>query len=145
MLERILFPIDGSDCANQALAIGVDIADGEKAALHLLSVIAITALGTDARPDIQMEALEESVHELLDEATAFADGAGVEPASKAVEYGPSIHQENLTHIETHDIDLVVGTHGRTGFNRYILGSVTEYLVRTSPIPVLTVRAPETDM
>jgi len=90
-------------------------------------------------------ALEESAHELLDEATAFADGAGVEPASKSVEYGPSIHQAILTYIEVHDIDLVVvGTHGRTGFNRYVLGSVTEYLVRTSPIPVLTVRAPETD-
>jgi len=143
--ENVLVPTDGSDCANQALAIGVDIADGEKAALHLLSVIAITALGTDARPDIQMEALEESAHELLDEATAFADGAGVEPASKSVEYGPSIHQAILTYIEVHDIDLVVvGTHGRTGFDRYVLGSVTEYLVRTSPIPVLTVRAPETD-
>jgi len=38
--------------------------------------------------------------------------------------------------------VVVGTHGRTGFDRYVLGSVTEYLVRTSPIPVLTVREPD---
>jgi len=45
----------------------------------------------------------------------------------------------LTYVEEHDIDLVVvGTHGRTGFDRYVLGSVTEHLVRTSPIPVLTV-------
>jgi hypothetical protein len=52
---------------------------------------------------------------------------------------------NLTYIEEHDIDLVVvGTHGRTGFDRYVLGSVTEYLVRTSPIPALTVPAPNPD-
>lgn len=138
----VLVPTDGSDCANQALAIGVDIADAEGAALHLLSAIAITALGVDVRTDIQIELLEKSAHELLDEAAAFAETAGVEAASKSVEYGPSIHQAILTYIDEHDIDLVVvGTHGRTGFDRYVLGSVTEYLIRTSPIPVLTVREP----
>lgn len=38
------------------------------------------------------------------------------------------------------LDIVVGTHGRTDFDRYVFGSVTEYLVWMSPIPVLTVRA-----
>jgi nucleotide-binding universal stress UspA family protein len=143
--QDVLVPTDGSDCANQALAIGVDIADAEDAALHLLSVIAITALGSDVRPDIQLEMLEESAHELLDEAAAFADDAGVDAASTTVEYAPSIHQAILTYIDDHEVDLVVvGTHGRTGFDRYVLGSVTEYLVRTSPIPVLTVRAPVPD-
>ncbi|MFC6942509.1 universal stress protein [Salinirubellus sp. GCM10025818] len=143
--QDILVPTDGSDCANQALAIGVDITDAEDAALHLLTAIAITTLGVDVRPDIQMRMLEKSAHELLEGAAAFADDAGVEPASTSVEYGPSIHQVILTYIDEHDIDLVVvGTHGRTGFDRYVLGSVTEYLVRTSPIPVLTVRAPNTD-
>ncbi len=92
-----------------------------------------------------MGILEESAHELLDEAEAFAVNAGVEVPSKEVESGPSIHKAILTYIEEHDIDLVVvGTHGRTGSDRYLLGSVTDYLVRTSPIPVLTVRAPESD-
>jgi len=141
--QNVLVPTDGSNCANQALAIGVDVADAEDATLHLLSVIAITALGADARPDIRMEMLEESAHELLDEAAAFADDAGVEPASTTVEYGPSIHKAILAYVDDHDIDLVVvGTHGRTGFDRYVLGSVTEYLVRTSPIPVLTVQPPD---
>jgi nucleotide-binding universal stress UspA family protein len=141
--QNVLVPTDGSNCANQALAIGVDVADAEDATLHLLSVIAVTTLGADARPDIRMEMLEESAHELLDEAAAFADDAGVDVASTTVEYGPSIHQAILTYIDDHDIDLVVvGTHGRTGFDRYVLGSVTEYLVRTSPIPVLTVRPPD---
>lgn len=46
----------------------------------------------------------------------------------------------------HDvIDLViVGTHGRTGFDRYVLGSVTEQLVRTATVPVLSVREPLAD-
>lgn len=141
----VLVPTDGSDCANRALTIGVDVADAEDAALHLLSAIATTALGVDVRTDIQMEMLEESAHELLDDAESVAETAGVEVASKTVEYGPSIHQVILAYIEDHGADLVVvGTHGRTGFDRYVLGSVTEYLVRTSPIPVLTVRGPGTD-
>jgi len=143
--QDVLVPTDGSDCANQALAIGADVAEAEGAALHLLSAIAITALGVDVRTDIQMDLLEESATELLDEAAKFAADAGIESTFKTVEYGPSIHKMILTYIEKHDIDLVVvGTHGRTGFDRYVLGSVTEYLVRTSPIPVLTVRAPITE-
>ncbi len=143
--QNVLVPTDGSDCANQALAIGVDVADAEGAALHLLSAIAIPVLGVDVWTDRQMDLLEESATELLDEAAKFADDAGIESTSKTVEYGPSIHKVILTYIEEHDIDLVVvGTHGRTGFDRYVLGSVTDYLVRTSPIPVLTVRAPVTE-
>ena len=141
----VLVSTDGSDCANQALTLGVDVTDAEDAALHLLSVIALSALGADARPDIQVDMLEESANDPLDEAAAFADDAGVGPASKTVEYDPSIHKAILTYIEDHDITLVVvGTHGRTDFDRYVLGSVTEYLVRTSPIPVLPVRAPVTE-
>lgn len=142
----VLVPTDGSDCANQALAIGVDVADAADAALHLLSVIDVMAIGVDVRTDILIENLEESATKLLDEAEAFAKDAGVEVTTTTVQYGPSIHKAILAYIEEHDIDLVVvGTHGRTGFDRYVLGSVTEYLVRTSPIPVLTVRepAPET--
>jgi nucleotide-binding universal stress UspA family protein len=143
--QDVLVPTDGSDCANQALAIGVDVAETEGAALHLLSAIAIAALGVDVRTVTQMDLLEESATELLDEAERFACDAGVEPTSKEIEYGPSIHKVILASIEEHDIDLVVvGTHGRTGFDRYVLGSVTEYLVRTSPIPVLTVPAPTPD-
>ncbi|MFC7116458.1 universal stress protein [Natronoarchaeum sp. GCM10025703] len=143
--QDILVPTDGSDCANQALALGVDLIDTEGAALHLLSVIAVAALGVNIRTDIQMDLLEQSAHELLDEAATVAENAGVEQTSKTVEYGASIHKAILAYIDKHDIDLVVvGTHGRTGFDRYVLGSVTEYLIRTSPIPVLTVPAPDPD-
>ncbi|SEP18624.1 hypothetical protein SAMN04487948_11956 [Halogranum amylolyticum] len=70
---------------------------GLRAALHLLSAIAIAALGVDVRSDIQLDLLEERATELLDEAGTFADDAGIEPTSKAVEYGPSIHKVVLNH------------------------------------------------
>jgi nucleotide-binding universal stress UspA family protein len=140
--QNVLVPTDGSDCANQALALGVDVTNDEVATLHLLSIIAIASLGVDMRPDLQREFLEERARDLIQEARTFAEEAGIETVSGAIEYGPSIHQTILTYVDDHDIDIVVvGTHGRTGFDRYLLGSVTEYLIRTSPVPVLTVREP----
>jgi nucleotide-binding universal stress UspA family protein len=55
------------------------------------------------------------------------------------------HETILDYTDEHDIDLVVmGTHGRTGLDRYLLGSVTEKVVRTSDVPVLTVRGDGAD-
>jgi nucleotide-binding universal stress UspA family protein len=143
--RTVLVPTDGSECANQALALGTDVAKTHEAALHLLSVVAVTSLGVDVRSEIRTTALEERATELIEDAEAFATNAGVDSVSTTVGYGSSIHRAILSYIDDHDIDLVVvGTHGRTGFDRYVLGSVTEYLVRTSPIPVLTVREPISD-
>lgn len=52
-----------------------------------------------------MDLLEESAHELLDEAATFAENAGIEPTSKTVEYGSSIHKAILAYVEEQDIDL----------------------------------------
>jgi nucleotide-binding universal stress UspA family protein len=140
--QSVLVPTDGSDCANQALALGVDVATADEAALHLLSVVSLPSLGLEAGSAPQMTALEERARDLIAEARAFAEEAGVDSINGTVEFGQSIHRAILSYLDDHDIDLVVvGTHGRTGFDRYVLGSVTEYLIRTSPVPVLTVREP----
>jgi len=135
----VLVPTDGSDCAREAFRVRVEIAETEVAALHLLSAITTASLGVDIRSDIQLATLEENAKTILEDASAFAEDAGVDPVAETVETGPSIHQAICAYIEEHDINLVVGTHGRTGFDRYLLGSVTEHLIRTSTIPVLTVR------
>lgn len=141
--QDVLVPTDGSDCAREALSIGIDMTSAEGASLHLLSVVALTSLGVDVRTDIRLPALEEGANRVLDEAAAFAADSDVESVSQTVEYGTSIHEVILSYIDEEDISLVVvGTHGRTGFDRYLLGSVAEYLIRTSPIPVLTVRTRE---
>lgn len=137
--RTVLVPTDGSDCADEALARGVDAASGSGAALHLLSVVDVASLSVDVRTDVQAASLEASAEEILDGASAFAEERGVDPTT-AMEYGSSIHRTVVSYVEEHDVDLVVvGTHGRTGFDRYMLGSVTEALVRTAPVPVLTVR------
>jgi nucleotide-binding universal stress UspA family protein len=137
---NVLVPTDGSDCARAALSTGVDVVKAERGSLHLVSVIDTMSLGVDVRSDVRIELLDESANRILEDAVDFAENAGITPVSETVKYGKSIHGGILSYIEDNDIDLVVvGTHGRTGFNRYMLGSVTEYLIRTSPIPVLTVR------
>jgi len=136
---NVLVPTDGSDCAKAALSAGVGVVKAERASLHLLSVVDTTSLGVE-NVEAQMVALEESANEILEGASGFAENAGIDPVSETVEYGTSVHGAILSYIEDNDTDLVVvGTHGRTGFKRYVLGSVTEYLIRTSPVPVLTVR------
>lgn len=137
----VLVPTDGSDCARAALALGVDAATAEGATLHLLSAVDIASLGVDVRTDVRTASLEESAETILEEASGFAEERGVDPVT-AVEYGGSIHGAIRAYVDDHGVDLVVvGTHGRTGFDRYMLGSVTEALVRTASVPVLTVRAP----
>lgn len=140
--KNVLVPTDGSDCANQALALGVDVAKAEGATLHLLSVIAIASLGVDVRSEIHTDTLEERASDLIDEARAFAENSGVDSVSGSIEFGPSVNKVISSYVEEHNVDLIVaGTHGRSGFDRYIMGSVTEDLIRTAPVPVLTVREP----
>jgi nucleotide-binding universal stress UspA family protein len=68
--------------------------------------------------------------------------AGVESVTTDVRPGTP-HREILAYVEEHDADLVVlGTRGQTGLERYLLGSVTERVLRSSPVPVMTVRQPE---
>ena len=140
--RNVLLPTDGSDCSDEAVRTGIGVVTGDDAEFHLLSVIDTMALGADVRTEMQMESLEESANQILEDAAAVAADSGVDSPTTAVEYGSSIPNTILSYIDDHEIDLlVVGTHGRTGFERFLLGSVTEKLIRTSPVPVLTVREP----
>jgi len=137
--RNVLIPTDGSAPADAALDLGCDVADAASAGIHLLSVVDVTSLGVDVRADVRAATLEEAAEDLLADAVGRASAAGADPTT-AVEFGGSIPRVIRSYVTDHDIDLVVvGTHGRTGFDRYVLGSVTERLVRTAPVPVLTTR------
>lgn len=140
--RNVLVPTDGSSCAEDALATGLGLATAEEAGLHVLSVIETAALGADIRSEMQIDSLEGRANRIVDAAAETAADAGVD-ATTAVQFGSSIAKTIRAYVDEHEIDLlVVGTHGRTGFDRYVLGSVTEQLVRTASVPVLTVREPD---
>jgi nucleotide-binding universal stress UspA family protein len=99
-------------------------------------------MGVDVRSTAVLDTLEESAQSAVESVEAQATEASVSGVETAIEHG-SPYRGIRSYVEDHDIDLVVmGTHGRSGIERYLLGSVTEKTVRTSPVPVMTVRRPE---
>ncbi len=98
-------------------------------------------------PEALREEHRERAQTILDETTERFEGIDTEAVLRV----GKPHQIILDYAAKHDIDLVVmGTHGRTGLDRYLLGSVTEKVVRMSDVPVVTVRenaetAPEEDL
>ncbi|WP_280585254.1 universal stress protein [Halorubrum sp. Boch-26] len=141
LYNRILVPTDGSAEGHRAVVHAFDLAAVHGAAVHAIHVV-----DTASYAGMPMEASWEGVSELLrgDAAEAvegveeLAEGTGVDVETAVVEGSPS--GEIIRYAEDSDCDLIVmGTHGRGGINRLLLGSVAEKVVRGSAVPVLTVR------
>lgn len=139
MYDEILVPTDGSEAAERAVEHAVDLASTYDARVHALYVVDASVYATlDTGAEMVMESLEEEGEAAVGAIEAAAAERGV-PVVTEVTTG-SAHDAILDYAADNDVDLVVmGTHGRTGFDRYLLGSVTERVVRTSDVPVLTVR------
>jgi nucleotide-binding universal stress UspA family protein len=143
--QDVLVPTDGSSAATAAIDRAAAIGNEADATLHLLSVVEVTPPGLDVHAEMHGDQLEARARELIQEATTSAEAAGVESISSSIELDSSVDRAIRSNAETNDIDLVVmGTHGRSGLDRYLLGSVTEKTVRTTPVPVLTVPDPDSD-
>jgi nucleotide-binding universal stress UspA family protein len=141
MFERILLPTDGSPGSAVAIEKATALATAFDAELHAVYVVDTSIPVDVAVPDV-FGTLESYGESALDEVVTAADEAGVESVSCSVGRGPP-HRVLLDYVDEHDVDLVVmGTHGRTGLDRYLVGSVTEKVVRLADVPVLTVPLPE---
>jgi len=137
MYDRICFPTDGSEGSMIALEHALDIADQYGADVHALYVV--NSSYTEASPShaAVLDDLEDRGEAVLGEVTARGEREGVTVVTELRHGEP--HLAIREYAEEADADLVVmGTHGRTGLQRYLLGSVTEKVVRTADVPVLTV-------
>jgi nucleotide-binding universal stress UspA family protein/uncharacterized protein (DUF2267 family) len=140
--QRVLVPTDGSRGADLALQRGIAVANATGADLHLLHVVETGALGSDEQSADPESARYQRGREVLAAATETAEEASVGTVIGVVEHGNPT-KTILDYVDGNDIDLaVLGTHGRTEFNRYVLGGVSAKIVRTSPVPVMWVREPE---
>jgi nucleotide-binding universal stress UspA family protein len=140
MYDTILVPTDGSVGARVALEHATDLADTYDAAIHSLYVVN-PAQGGELGGDGLLQALRSEGEKVTEDARTTVEEHGL-AAESAVETG-SVHRVVLDYAAEQDADLIVmGTHGRTGLDRYLLGSVTEKVVRLSDLPVLTVTAPD---
>lgn len=142
MYDRILYPTDGSEGAEAALEPAIDHACQYDASLHVLYVVEETAPAMEAgAPDV-LDALERRGEEVIEDVRTRALEADVESVQATVAAG-SPYRQIQRYVEDADIDLIVmGTHGRRGIDRYLLGSVAEKVVRTADCPVLTIRPGE---
>lgn len=135
----VLVPTDGSDHASVALEQAASIAARHDATLHLLSVVDELPEVIDAGSTQLPSQLEENVQAVLDKAETTAREAGVNEIETTITAG-SVPREITSYVDDKGVDLVVmGTHGHTGLDRHLLGSFTERVIRTSPVPVLTTR------
>jgi len=138
--ERVLVPTDGSDTAAAAADHAVGIAQAEGATIHALYVadVRMSPISTGMGREAVCDLLERSDERPLEAIRTRAAAADV-PVVEAVRVGVP-HEAIDAYVDDHDIDLVVmGTHGRTGLRRGLLGSVTERVLRRVDAPVVTVR------
>ena len=139
--RHILVPTDFSQSADAALDYAVSLAAKLDAKIHVLNVIGTRALGgelgamlTSGMLEDLFEANRKGLERLVTERAGKCAFAPVE-----LETGDA-RTEILQAIPRLAIDLVVmGTHGRRGFSRVLLGSVAEAVARVAPCPVLLVR------
>ncbi|ELY87558.1 UspA domain-containing protein [Natrialba hulunbeirensis JCM 10989] len=134
MYQDVLIPTDGSDGTRRSIAHGLTIAEQFDARVHALSVVPEGPLGT-----LESEEATPTAHHAVDHVAAKAAHAGIE-ATTSVENGVP-HEVILEYADEHGIDMIVmGTQGRTGLDRVLVGSVTERVVRMAEMPIVTVRA-----
>jgi nucleotide-binding universal stress UspA family protein len=142
MYTEILLPSDGSDAAAVATEHALDLARRYDARLHVLYVVDQSAVGgMMSESTLVASALETEGTEVVEAVAQLAGDHGVDVVTSVVTGHPS--RAILDYAKEHDVDLVVmGTHGRSGIDRYLLGSVTERVVRRADVPVLAVREGE---
>jgi nucleotide-binding universal stress UspA family protein len=144
--KRILVPVDFGESSKQALEVALGLAKQFGGELTLLHTWEIPVYGYGAMEFSAMDMLtpiQGAATEQLD--ALVAEVRRQHPETKGVLARGVAWREVLTVIEQNKPDLVVmGTHGRRGLGRAILGSVAEKIVRMSPVPVLTVRSKTTE-
>jgi nucleotide-binding universal stress UspA family protein len=143
--RNILVPTDFSQHAERALDFAVELAAKLDARVHLLNVVGLPVMGAEVGFVVTASMIDSILRdnqEALDKLVAARTGKAA--------FGPTLLKtgdaRNVIDATAKEVgaDLIImGTHGRRGVSRMLLGSVAESVVRTSPCPVLLVRAQET--
>jgi nucleotide-binding universal stress UspA family protein len=140
--RRILVPIDGSPTSNKALVAALNIArdgDGRVRIVHVIDELAFVT-GFEASADV-FDAIRGAAEAVLAEGAGIAKAAGVECETLLVDRpAQRLGDAIATAAKGWDADMVVvGTHGRHGLSRMLLGSGAEQIIRLAPVPVLVIR------
>lgn len=144
MYQKILVPVDGSATSNTALQEAIKLAQLHHAQLELVHVFEDILYWVDDSyinyAELQ-ETIRASSQRIIDEALALVQQAGLTAETKLLE-AKNERTANIIIAEAERWQaelIVIGTHGRSGFSRLVLGSVAEGITRAAPIPVLLIR------
>jgi len=144
-IKKILFTTDFSEGTAHALSYALDLSGKYNAKLHVLHVVHNTFIYPGLHIphssfDIVKKEMEEAAHKSLRKICASISES-CKDVENSVAHGVP-YEEILKYAKEHHIDMIViGTHGRKGLDRAILGSTAERVVRNSHCPVLVVRMP----
>jgi nucleotide-binding universal stress UspA family protein len=137
MIDTLVIATDGSDSVTRAVDVALDMAERFDASVHALSVIEESDI--DSAPEEVRANMREALEDQAAAALEDVAGKASESVTTAVRTGRPAAEISRYAREV-DADLVAtGTRGRHGENRFLIGSVAERVVRTCPVPVLTVR------
>jgi nucleotide-binding universal stress UspA family protein len=144
MFKHILVPVDGSSASNQGIEKAIALAQAFKSAVTLVCVVdlyAFAGMGMDAgygQVEYLNAATEEANQAVKTAKQRFAD-SGIAVTSSVVE-AQVIYKNILDAAEAAHADLIVmGSHGRKGLEKLVLGSVTAQVLSHTCLPVLVVR------
>ncbi len=138
MYSHILLPTDGTPGTEWAAEHALSLAAAYDARLSVLYVVDESSLPVDAHAQSALQELQSLGRESVDAVVRQAHEREIPEVRPVVRQGTP-HLSILDYARTEGCDLVVmGTHGRTGLSRYLLGSVTARVLRKARIPVLAV-------
>jgi nucleotide-binding universal stress UspA family protein len=150
MYRRILVPVDGSDTSRAGLRQALGLAKGQGARVRVLNVVdeRLVIPAMDGYPVADMGMLIASMREAGEKALTGAErlAARLDVRADTVlveSRGRAVSDLILDAAKKWRADLIVmGTHGRRGLNRLLLGSDAERVLRETPVPVMLIRAGE---
>jgi nucleotide-binding universal stress UspA family protein len=143
-IKHIVVPHDFSDMSDHALGYALDLAETLGARVTIVHAYEVPMYGYPEGPALTVEMaaqIERAALNGLENVAKRSQRPGVEMRT-ALRHGPAWSEIDAVAKEALADLIVIGTHGRRGIARALLGSVAEKVVRTAPCPVLTVHAPE---
>jgi len=141
--RNIVIATDGSENTQKAISYGIKIAKISGATVHALYVVDTSSLSQSwtAGWETMYEILKNGGQKAISQVKEYGEASGIEVKEVLLEGHPS--SEIIDFAENNGIDLIVmGTLGKTGLDRFLMGSVAEKVVRNSKVPVMVVRSEE---